>query len=236
MTDSATPILGAANTLLTAAGDDWDVVKIGRFVGLQALNRIGSPGAVAVDPAPAEPALYFFIPAGSVQDWDVPQTRALGATAWVVLPPAERTSPPGPYWLVAPERGLTPTAVLRCAVQAALSHRSGSMPAPLDLARMRSTAQCLIDEPVQLPTGESLAALTLRIRGHLSLLIPEIVRAAAVRPSEDISRLRALSCVGEAGARLQPLPVGDEGTLSQARRLAHSLTALCDHYQHLYGQ
>ncbi|MEE1829709.1 hypothetical protein [Streptomyces sp. SP17KL33] len=107
----------AAGTRLAPAGVDWEVVKVRRFYALQALERIARPGAVAVDPAPAEPVLYFFVEVGTLNDWDVPQTTALGSNAHVVLPPDVKEAPPGPYWLVAPSHGLTRADTLRQALE-----------------------------------------------------------------------------------------------------------------------
>lgn len=74
------------------------------------------PGAVAVDPAPREPLLYFFVPRGSTAQWDVPHTIDLGSAAQVVLPPDHKEAPPGPYWLIPRHHGLTPIDVLRQAL------------------------------------------------------------------------------------------------------------------------
>lgn len=112
---------GIAGTRLAPAGVDWDAVKVGRFYALQALGRMTSPGAVAVDPAPAEPALYFFVPAGSTTGWDVQQSTALGVATHVVLPPDTKELPPGPYWLIRPRAGrvqLTRVDELRAALNA----------------------------------------------------------------------------------------------------------------------
>lgn len=111
-------MMTAADMWLAPAGVEWDVVKVGRHLGARAIERIAEPGAVAVDPARSEPLLYFFVPAGSAAHWDVPQTTALGANAHVLLPPACKEAPPGPYWLISQRHGLTPAAVLRQALEA----------------------------------------------------------------------------------------------------------------------
>ena len=103
----------AAGMELVPAGVRWDAVKVGRHLAVRAIELIAMPGAVTVDPAPPEPVLYFFVPPGSAAAWDVPETRALGHNAHVVLPPEQKEAPPGLYWLITQRNGLTPAAVLR---------------------------------------------------------------------------------------------------------------------------
>ncbi|MFE7313124.1 hypothetical protein ACFU7T_08445 [Streptomyces sp. NPDC057555] len=91
-----------------SAGIDWDALKVARFFALQAIERLQRPGAVAVDPAPAEPVLYFFVPVGSTAGWSLPQVITLGAATHVVLPPTHCQAPPSPYWLVPPANGHLP--------------------------------------------------------------------------------------------------------------------------------
>ncbi|GAB2880680.1 hypothetical protein GCM10027074_56180 [Streptomyces deserti] len=119
MIRDTTEMISAAGMRLASAGVQWDAVKVGRRLGLRAIERIAEPGAVAVDPHAAEPVPYFFVPAGSVAHWDVPQTTTLGPDAHVVLPPDRKETTPGPYWLISQQRGLIPTAVLREALEAA---------------------------------------------------------------------------------------------------------------------
>lgn len=79
---------GPAGTRIVAAGTAWDAVRVGRFLGLEALERLGSAaGPVLVDPAAR--TMYFLVPAGSTTDWDVPQSQALGETNHVVIPPRD---------------------------------------------------------------------------------------------------------------------------------------------------
>lgn len=133
MTSGKAPSLpGVAGTRLTAAGIDWDAVKVSRFHALQALERLDQPGSVAVDPAAGQPVLYFFVPPGTTCGWDIPHSTALSTATHVVLPPSFRDAPPGPYWLIPPERGViqhTRTGALRLALAAGLlSPRTEPMP------------------------------------------------------------------------------------------------------------
>ncbi|MFE1956767.1 DUF6415 family natural product biosynthesis protein [Streptomyces sp. NPDC059479] len=106
----------------TALTTDSDLVRVARFYALQALERIAAPGAVAVEPVPAAPAVLFLVPPGSSGEWDVPRTIAL-AEGSLVLPLDERQSPPGAYWLIPPGHGRLHTDVhhLRRALEAVFS-------------------------------------------------------------------------------------------------------------------
>ncbi|MEU6260199.1 hypothetical protein ACFUEN_29665 [Streptomyces griseorubiginosus] len=117
MIDDSAMTMTAAGLRLAPAGVEWDAVKMGRHLGVRAIERIAEVGAVAVDPHRREPVLYFLVPKGSAARWDVPNTTALGTNAYVVLPPTHRDAPPGPYWLVPEHHGLTPEVVLRQALE-----------------------------------------------------------------------------------------------------------------------
>ncbi|MEU5976412.1 hypothetical protein [Streptomyces sp. NPDC047315] len=119
------PVLPGSNgTHLVEAGVDWDVVRVSRHLGLQALDRL-DPGSLVVAPSRPDPALHFFVVAGSTYDWHVAQTSALRRAAFVLIPPADRLHPPGPYWLVPPGAdgaiNLTDLDVLRDALNELLS-------------------------------------------------------------------------------------------------------------------
>lgn len=112
--------------------------------------------------------------------------------------------------------------------------------APPDIATMRTAIDRLLDPdaaPDALPpAGDELETLTRQLRGHMELLAPEVEQAALKLSKESIPRYCALACVGEARRRLgaEPRPsLG--GPAAYARRLARSLNALCDHYEHLSG-
>jgi hypothetical protein len=107
----------------------------------------------------------------------------------------------------------------------------------LDVETMRAGARRLLMEGAELPSHGELETLTLRLRGHIMVAIPEVETAAGKLPKDDVPRYCALACVGEARMRLglEPdhgLPAG----IAHARRLARSVNALCDHYENLGGQ
>ncbi|EFL31937.1 predicted protein [Streptomyces viridochromogenes DSM 40736] len=105
---------------------------------------------------------------------------------------------------------------------------------PLDTATMRAAADRLLAEDAELPSQDELETLTLRLRGHLMLTIPEVEGLARQLPEEVQPRVSALAGVGEARTRLdlEPgsnLPAG----VVHAQRLARSVLALCRHYENL---
>ncbi|MGC9536530.1 DUF6415 family natural product biosynthesis protein [Streptomyces sp. UG1] len=107
---------------------------------------------------------------------------------------------------------------------------------PVDLDTMRATARRLLAEDSELPMPDELDTLTLQLRGHIMLTIPEVETAARQLPEDDVPRACALACIGEARIRLglepgRNLPAG----IAHAQRLARSVNALCDHLENLGG-
>ncbi|MFF3413010.1 DUF6415 family natural product biosynthesis protein [Streptomyces sp. NPDC002742] len=107
---------------------------------------------------------------------------------------------------------------------------------PPDIALMRSSVRRFLAEDSLPPSAHELETLTLRLRGHMHLLIPEVEQMIAGLPKDDIPRYCALACIGEARRKLnisaQP---GISSGIAHARRLARSLNALCDHYEKFTG-
>ncbi|MEU6352208.1 DUF6415 family natural product biosynthesis protein [Streptomyces sp. NPDC047072] len=108
----------------------------------------------------------------------------------------------------------------------------------MDITTMREIVDRLLDPdavPVALPpTPGELETLTLQLRGHLELLLPEVEKIAKRLPQQSIPRYCALACVGEARERLRTEPTPRfGGGPSHARRLARTLNALCDHWETL---
>jgi len=109
---------------------------------------------------------------------------------------------------------------------------------PPDIETMRDVIDRLLDPdavPQALPPvpGE-LETLTLQLRGHLALMLPEVEQAAKRLPAESIPRYCALVSVGEARERLRSEPTRRYGgPAGHTRRLARTLNALCDHWEAL---
>jgi hypothetical protein len=126
MTTTPNAVETLAQMRITPAGHDWDAIRVPRYLAVPALDHLGeAAGAVVVDPF--ECVLYFLVPVGTAEGWDLAHTRALGATTYVVLPPSDREIPPGPYWLNPPGVVplLTPPETLRAALQRAIAAELG---------------------------------------------------------------------------------------------------------------
>jgi hypothetical protein len=103
---------------------------------------------------------------------------------------------------------------------------------------MREIVDRLLDPdaaPEALPPAPAeLETLTLQLRRHLELLLPEVEETAKRLPRSSIPRYCVLACVGEARERLRTEPTPRfGGPAGHARRLARTLNALCDHYENL---
>jgi hypothetical protein len=98
---------------------------------------------------------------------------------------------------------------------------------------MRETARILLAESAP-PDADLLETLTLQVRGHIEVLMPDVQAVADGLPDDDIPRYCALACIGEARGKLRiEARPGLAAGLAHARRLARVLSALCDHYEGL---
>ncbi|MEU5612543.1 hypothetical protein AB0H03_28095 [Streptomyces sparsogenes] len=119
---------------LQPAGRAWDVVRVPRFIGNPALESLGeATGAVIKNPV--DRVLYWLIEPGAASGWDMgqlPCVEVWGATAYIEVPPASRTTGPGIHWYVPLryDRYLTDPAALhsalRTAAREALGPREGA--------------------------------------------------------------------------------------------------------------
>jgi hypothetical protein len=90
------------------AGRWWDAVVVPQTLGLDALQLLDTtsghcPGPVIREPYTQRPRLYFLVPKGTAQGWDVPGVVALGVTAYIGIPGPTTLEPPGPHWLCPPD-------------------------------------------------------------------------------------------------------------------------------------
>ena len=107
---------------------------------------------------------------------------------------------------------------------------------PLDIVTMRASANRLLVDVVEPLSAEDVDTLIGTLQGHLGLLIPEVGMAAERQPKGNVLRYCALACVGEARGKLRvEQRPGYSSHIAHARRLSHSLNALCDHYEKLCG-
>ncbi|MFB7273929.1 DUF6415 family natural product biosynthesis protein [Streptomyces sp. NPDC056244] len=99
---------------------------------------------------------------------------------------------------------------------------------PLDFATMVVTARSVDNLDDGVP-DEDLETVTLRLRGHLALLIPELEHRLGRLGETD--RARAEAGIGEARRRLDAGP-GPLGPGRHAQILGRSVIALCAHLGH----
>ncbi|MBX9392829.1 hypothetical protein K4749_04310 [Streptomyces sp. TRM72054] len=103
---------------------------------------------------------------------------------------------------------------------------------PIDIGTMRSTAHRLLGDDAEPPSPQELETLTLQLRGHIDLLIPEVETAALRLPRYYPPRDSALTSVWVARRLLRS---GPPPGAKEHRELAYCLTSLCDRYQELSG-
>nr|WP_239148913.1 DUF6415 family natural product biosynthesis protein [Streptomyces sp. SID12501] len=102
---------------------------------------------------------------------------------------------------------------------------------------MHASARRLLEPDAVVPSAQELETLTLLLKGHLALIIPELGRAASRRRGDDsLARVCARMAISESRRklRIEPHPALSSH-LAYARRLSRSLNVLCDHYEELCG-
>ncbi|MCI3226128.1 hypothetical protein [Streptomyces sp. NP-1717] len=104
---------------VTHTSTDWEAIRVPRFLGLTALDILGSRCGAVVDD-PVEMALYWLIPVGAGATWEVATTRV--DTEHLTIPVPRRPRGPGPHWRMCPgeDRWLTDADALRAALEDAL--------------------------------------------------------------------------------------------------------------------
>lgn len=93
---------------LVSCGQAWDAVKVPSRIAQSVLTRLGeATGAVIEDP-PGH-VWYWLVKPGTGNSWRMRDVECLGAAAYLVVPPADRTEGLGVRWRVAlsPEQYLT---------------------------------------------------------------------------------------------------------------------------------
>lgn len=97
---------------------------------------------------------------------------------------------------------------------------------------MRAAVRRLLAGDAELPAYEELATLTLQLRGHIMLMIPEVEAVICCLPEDDGRRACARVSVRAARQRLdlEPRP-GLPAAVAHAQGLARAVGALCDHYE-----
>jgi hypothetical protein len=97
---------------------------------------------------------------------------------------------------------------------------------------MRACADRLLAPHAESPSPEKLETLTLQLRGHIMLALPEVEAAAAALPADDVARACAVFCAAEARLRLNAEPGRSlSARIAHTQRLARSVHTLCAHYE-----
>jgi hypothetical protein len=103
----------------------WDAVVVPQVRGLDALQVLDheagrAPGPVIWEPLADQPRLYFLVPVGTADAWDVPGTKAFGTACFIGVPGPTTIGPPTVHWLVPPDpdnpRALVDAGALRDAL------------------------------------------------------------------------------------------------------------------------
>jgi hypothetical protein len=104
---------------------------------------------------------------------------------------------------------------------------------PLDVETMRACVDRTLAKDAEELSPDTLEMLTLQLHGHLVLAIPEVETAVRALPEDNVARVCALFCVGDARLRLsaQPGVRSLSARIAYSQRLARSVHALCDHYE-----
>lgn len=99
--DRAALWLSHTGIVVLPLGRLFDAVKVSTDTGHEILAA-GLDGPVICDPHPQ--AVYFLVPPGTAAEWPNDSTSAcLGDTAYLTIPVPARVTPPGPYWMQAPD-------------------------------------------------------------------------------------------------------------------------------------
>lgn len=115
------------------AGRWWDAIAVPQLPALDALEILDhetgrAPGPVLWDLNTVRPRLYFLVPVGTADGWDLPGTASFGDTTFVVLPGATSIAPPGIHWLVPPDPDEPDALVDAVALREALLRAAGGTP------------------------------------------------------------------------------------------------------------
>ncbi|ADI08578.1 hypothetical protein SBI_05458 [Streptomyces bingchenggensis BCW-1] len=118
---------------LQPAGKSWDVVRVPRHIGEQALELLGDDVGAVIE-NPFDRVLCWLIAPGVAAAWDMsalPSIQVWGATAYIEVPSIDCRRGPGGRWRVPPrDRHLTDPAplfaALKIAASAALGPRKGA--------------------------------------------------------------------------------------------------------------
>ena len=105
----------------------------------------------------------------------------------------------------------------------------------IDMRTILRSLDTVLADGAPVPRHDQLEDLTLLLRGHIELLIPEVQYLAWELPKDDAVRCAALAGVREARRKTSELAGAGSGLVS-ARRYAQQLARVCRALVHHYGQ
>ncbi|MEV0369927.1 DUF6415 family natural product biosynthesis protein [Streptomyces sp. NPDC050636] len=105
----------------------------------------------------------------------------------------------------------------------------------VDIRTILRSLDTVLAEDAPVPRHDELEDVTLFLRGHIALLIPEVEELAWALPKDDSVRCAALAGVREAQRKTGPGAGAGSGLMS-ALRYAQQLARVCRALVHHYGQ
>ncbi|TJZ53026.1 hypothetical protein FCH28_17880 [Streptomyces piniterrae] len=105
----------------------------------------------------------------------------------------------------------------------------------IDMRTILRSLDAVLAEGAPVPRHDELEDVTLLLRGHIALLIPEVLELAWGLPADDAVRCAALAGVREARRKTGELAGAGSGLVS-AWRYAQQLARVCRALVHHYGQ
>ncbi|KUJ69338.1 hypothetical protein ACZ90_12700 [Streptomyces albus subsp. albus] len=117
-------------------GHAWDAVRVPDELGIRALHRLKDGSGAVIGDAIGR-CLYWLIPPGTADGWQLPGIQVLnagppGVLRFVEVPPAGMVCGPGPHWVVPYQTDayLTSAEQLHEALRADADELAPAEPAP----------------------------------------------------------------------------------------------------------
>jgi hypothetical protein len=115
---------------ITPCGVQFDAVRVPEHIGAYALERLADRSGPVIANR-KDGVLFWLIPPGSAEGWELPSVTVYGSTCYVSIPSAQPHSPRAVHWLTPPEPGsdgLTDPDALRTALTEAIAALLGPRP------------------------------------------------------------------------------------------------------------
>ncbi|GAA2464125.1 hypothetical protein GCM10010388_65490 [Streptomyces mauvecolor] len=206
-----------------------------------AFGRMLTEGAVIHDAYGTGVWYYALVPVGTCTRWQAPDATCLLADGtWIGVPRLNRTTRPGPYWILPPQK--PQDLCLPQAVTDLIRHGRQRLAQPCATPVPDSNRQPVREFCAQLvspgvPTMDLATAddaLT-RTWGYLMTLLPEVEEAASKLPLDDPLRARATIGVAETRRQLDATTASSNlaTTIERTQRLARCCLGRLNHLDEL---